>query len=102
MRQINPIAKAWANAEKSDANRAKGWVKRRRRIRAGYDYLEGTHRYERTFSDIGTGEFRVMQGRKAKELNESLFERFLFAVQKNVAGRSLERWKVIERFVQDN
>lgn len=66
------------------------------------EYLDGTHLYERTFSDEGVGEMRVMIGRDAKALNDELFQDFLAAVGADVEGRSLERWKVVQRFVDKN
>ena len=99
MKQHNPIAKAWANAEKTDHSREKTKVVRNKKIRLGYEFLEGTHRYERTFSDKGVGEMKVMNGREAKALNDKLFEDYIVAVDKNVDGRRLERWKVVERFI---
>lgn len=99
MRQINPIAKAAANAEKAlhrqDMGRAYG-LRKKKQAEA---YLAGTHRYERTFSDQGTGELRTMKGADAKALNDELFKDFLAAVGADVEGRSLERWKVVERDV---
>lgn len=67
-------------------------------IAKGKDFLDATHRYERTFSDVGTGEMRLMTGREAKSINDRLFEDYLAAMDANVEGRSLERWKVVERF----
>lgn len=100
MRQINPWAKAWANATKSSHKQdlAKAW--RLKKIKDGHNFLEGVHRYERTFSDNGVGEFRVMNGRDAKELNEKLFKAYIRAMDKNIEGRSLEKWKVVERFAE--
>lgn len=102
MRVINPIAKAWANADRHhrQSERRRAFAKKRKT--SAIAFLEGKHKYERTFSDKSTGEFRVMVGRDAKELNDNLFDDFLVAVQKNKKGRSLERWKVVERFVQDD
>lgn len=71
-------------------------------MKNGHEFLEGTHRYERTFSDEGVGEFRVMNGREAKALNDDLFKIYLNAIDANIKGRSLEKWKVVERFIQDN
>lgn len=99
MNQQNPIKKAWANAEKSYFQHQKGKVRRQKSLSAAHEYLEGTHRYERTFSDKRVGEMRVMNGRDAKELNDKLFEDFLVAVETNVVGRSLERWGLDEKFV---
>ena len=102
MRQINPMAKAWANAEKTHHRRERGKVIWQKRMKAGHEFLEGTHRYERTFSDQGVGEMRVMGGRDAKALNDKLFEDYLVAMEANIAGRSLERWKLTEQFVEAN
>ena len=99
MRQINPMAKAYANAEKTYQRRERGKVIWKKRMAKGTEFLEGTHRYERTFSDQGVGEMRVLNGREAKKINDKLFEDFIAAVGANVEGRSLERWKVVERFV---
>jgi hypothetical protein len=100
MNQINPWMKAWANAEKTQMSAARGKAKWKRKLKDGHEFLEGSHRYERTFSDQGVGEFKVMNGRDAKELNDHLFATFLKAVDKNIKGRSLERWKVVEKFVK--
>ena len=102
MRQINPMAKAWANVERHQHQMAKRRVYREKSIRSAIDFLDGTHRYERTFSDKTVGEFKVMGGRDAKELNDKLFQDYLMAMHKNKKGRSLERWKVVEKFIQDN
>ncbi len=102
MRQINPMAKAWANVERHQHQVAKRRVYREKSIRSAIDFLDGMHRYERTFSDKAVGEFKVMGGREAKELNEKLFEDYLMAMHKNKKGRSLERWKVVEKFIQQN
>jgi len=101
MNQINPLAKACANAEKTYHHRERAKVIWKKRMANGKNFLDATHRYERTFSDKGVGEIRVMNGREAKALNEKLFEDYLIAMDANVDGRSLERWKVIERFVND-
>ena len=102
MRQINPMAKAWANVERHQHQVAKRRVYRVKSIRSAIEFLDGMHRYERTFSDKAVGEFKVMGGKEAKELNEKLFEDYLMAMHKNKKGRSLERWKVVEKFIQDN
>ena len=102
MNQINPIAKAWSNAEKTHHNRERGKVRWKKRMIKANEFLDGNHRYERTFSDDGVGEFKIMNGRDAKKLNDRLFEDYLVAMDKNVPGRSLERWKVTERFIGDN
>ena len=99
---INPWAKAWANAERTEMAAAKGKARWRRSMKNGHEFLEGTHRYERTFSDEGVGEFRVMNGREAKDLNDDLFKIYLNAMDAKIKGRSLEKWKVVERFIQDN
>jgi sarcosine oxidase delta subunit len=101
MRQINPIAKTWANVALHQQQVEKRRIYRKKSIRCAFDFLDGTHRYERTFSDKSVGEFRVMGGREAKTLNEKLFEDYLMAMHKNKKGRSLERWKVVEKFIQD-
>lgn len=93
--------KAWSNAEKTHHRRERGKVIWKKRMKAGREFLEGTHRYERTFSDKSTGEIRVMGGRDAKALNDGLFNDFLEAADANVVGRSLERWKVINRFIDE-
>ena len=100
MRQINPMWKASANAEKTKMSRETGRARWRKKCAKGREFLDGTHEYERTFSDQGTGELRVMGGREAKALNKELFEQFLVAVSTNVEGRSLERWKARKRFVK--
>lgn len=41
----------------------------------------------------------MMVGREAEELNDKLFKEFLAALDRNVEGRSLERWEVVKRFV---
>jgi hypothetical protein len=41
-----------------------------------------------------------MNGRDAKELNEKLFKAYIRAMDKNIEGRSLEKWKVVERFAE--
>jgi hypothetical protein len=99
MRQINPMAKACANAEKTQRSRDRGKALWKKQMAKGKEFIDGTHRYERSFSDVRTGEMRVMGGREAKALNEKLFGDYLAAVGANVEGRSLERWKVVERFV---
>jgi len=100
MNTINPWAKAWANAERAQIGAAKGKARWRRHMKEGHEFLEGTHRYERTFSEQGVGEFRVMKGRDAKALNDDLFKIYLNAMNANIPRRSLERWKVVERFVE--
>jgi hypothetical protein len=100
MRQINPWAKAWANAERTDINRDKWIAHKNRRIIKGNEFLEGHHLYERTFSEVSSGESRVMNGREAKALNDELFKDFLYAVEKNKKGRRLERWRVADRFAE--
>ena len=102
MNQQNPIAKAWANAEKTYHRRERGKVIWKKRMKAGHEFLEGTHRYERTFSDVAVGEVIEMNGRDAKDLNDKLFEDYLVAMSENVVGRSLEHWKVVERFIDTN
>ena len=96
------MAKAYANAEKTYQRREREKLIWKNRMAKGKEFLDGTHRYERTFSDQGEGEMRVMNGREAKELNDKLFEDYLEAMGANVEGRSLERWKVVERFVDAN
>jgi len=54
------------------------------------------HRYERTFSGRAVGELRVMSGLNAKKLNEKLFKAYLRAMDRDVKGRSLERWEFVE------
>jgi len=100
MRQINPWAKAWANAERSSQKQDLARARWRKSIKQGAEYLEASHRFERTFSDDGVGEFRVMNGRDAKELNEKLFRDYIKAMDKNIAGRSLEKWRLVEKFVE--
>ena len=94
--------KAWSNAEKTHHRRERGKVVWKKRMKSGHEFLEGTHRYERTFSDKGVGEIREMHGRDAKALNDKLFQDYLVAMGANVEGRSLERWKVVERFIEAN
>lgn len=98
MRQIHPMAKAWGVAEKTQMSRDTGRAYWKVSLARGKEFLDGTHEYERTFSDQGTGEMRVMGGREAKTLNDKLFQQFLVAVGADVEGRSLERWKVTKRF----
>lgn len=99
MKQQNAWAKAWANAERSVAGgeRARAW--HRRYCREAQEYLAGRHLFARTFSDVETGERRVMTGRAAKDLNDDLFAQFLAAVEKDVPGRSLEKWSLVTKFV---
>ena len=92
---------AWANAERNEMSAAKGKVRWQKKMKAGHEFLEGMHRYERTFSDQGVGEFRVMNGREAKTINERLFNVYIDAMDTNIKGRSLEKWKVVERFVKN-
>lgn len=93
------MMKALFESERNRESGRRGWVKKRKSMAAGKEFLDGTHRYERTFSNERVGEFRVMGGREAKELNDSLFDKFLAAVEMNVKGRSLERWCLVERNV---
>jgi len=102
MNQINPWMKAWANAEKTQMSAARSKVKWRRKLKNGHEFLEGNHRYERTFSDQGVGEFKVMNGRDTKALNDHLFKTYLKAMDKNIKERSLERWKIVEKFVNES
>ncbi|HSG20976.1 MAG TPA: hypothetical protein VLA31_09420 [Burkholderiaceae bacterium] len=99
MRQINLMAKAWANAEKQHLKIEQGKAFRRRCKAAAEAFLGASHKYERTFSDERTGEFRVMNGAEARDLNMALFRKYIAACDRNVKGRSLEKWKVVERFV---
>mgnify|MGYP003649181105 CR=1 FL=1 len=101
MNTQNPIAKAWANAEKTQHRRDLQIARRCKRNRSAVKFLESSHKYERTFSDKSTGEFKIMNGRKAKDLNDDLFQNFLAAVSKDVQGRSLERWKTVDQFVTE-
>lgn len=101
MKQINPWAKAWANAERSANNAERARASWRKKLIDGHEYLEGKHKFERTFSDVGTGEFKVLRGRDAKKANENLFKHYLAAMDKNVKTRSLERWRLVEKFVED-
>lgn len=96
------MAKAWANVARQQHQAAKYRAYKEKRIRSAIEFLEGTHRYERTFSDNPSGELKVMSGRDAKKLNDKLFEDYLMAMHKNKPGRSLERWKVIDRFFDAN
>lgn len=96
------MAKAYANAEKTYHRRERGKVIWKKRMAKGKEFLDGTHRYERTFSDHPVGETRVMNGREAKALNDKLFEDYLAAMGANIEGRSLEQWKVVERFIDAN
>lgn len=100
MRQINPIAKAWANVEKSQHKHELYKAYRRRREKPAREYLDGTHLFERSFSDVKTGETKIMGGREAKELNAFLFQEYIKLCDANNENRSLERWKVIKRFYQ--
>lgn len=100
MRQINPMAKAWSNASKSQFAKAQSRVFKKKREIKAKEYMDGIHEYERTFSDQGTGEMKIMKGEDAKALNDDLFQDFLAAVEKNKEGRSLERWKVVRRHVE--
>lgn len=99
MNQQNPWAKAWSNAEKSHRSQELGKAKWKKRIKEGRVFLDATHKYERTFSDKGTGDEKTMNGKEAKELNDSLFDKYLIEMENNVKGRSLERWKVVEKFI---
>lgn len=99
MRQVNPMAKAWANAEKDYRRRERRHAFKQKYMREGKQYLDATHRFVRTFSDVDTDEVKIMTGREAKEINDKLFEQYLIAMQKNKKGRSLERWKILEKFV---
>ena len=92
--------KAAANAEKGLRQQDLAKHFKRKRIIATTEYLEGTHLFERTFSDKGVGEMREMKGVDAKELNDHLFKAFIVACDANIEGRSLERWKVKERHIQ--
>lgn len=100
MNQQNPWMKAWANAERTYHKKELAKVLHKKKMIKGREFLDGTHLYERTFSDKYTGERKKMNGRDAKALNDDLFQDFLAAVTNNVEGRSLERWKVVERFVE--
>lgn len=100
MRQINPWAKAWENAARSSQKQDLARARWRKSIKQGAEYLEASHRFERTFSDNGVGEFRVMNGRNAKELNEKLFKAYIRAMDRNISGRSLEKWRLVEKFVK--
>ena len=100
MRTINPYAKAWANAERSCRAREVGKAKSHKRMIAGKEFLDSTHLYERTFSDCPTGEYKVMNGRRAKLINDNLFTNYLSAMENNTPDRSLERWKVREKFTE--
>jgi len=97
---INPWAKAWANAEKSQMAGAKRKARWQKSMKHGHEFLEKTHKYERTFSDVGVGEFKIMNGREAKALNDDLFKIYIAAMNKNIKGRSLERWKLKEKFIE--
>jgi len=99
MRYINPMAKAWSNAAKSQRRSELAAAYRRRFEREAEEFHASKHLYERTFSDQPVGEQRTMSGQEAKELNDKLFNDFLAAVTRNVEGRSLERWEVITKFV---
>jgi hypothetical protein len=102
MNQINPWMKAWDNAEKTQMSAAKGKVKWQKNMKNAYEFLNGSHRYERTFSDQKVGEFKIMNGRDAKELNDNLFAVYLKAMDKNIKDRSLERWCLVEKFVSES
>lgn len=102
MRWINPMAKAWANAERQQHRVERLRVYRQKKFKAAVEFLSGVHRYERTFSDKAVGEFRIMSGKDAKELNDKLFEDYLVAMHENRKDRSLERWKVVDQFVRDD
>ena len=100
MRTINPMAKAWSNIEKSQHTHDLRKAYRRRRNREASEYLEGTHLFERSFSDVKTGETKIMGGREAKDLNDYLFQEYIKLCDQNCESRSLERWTLIKKFYQ--
>lgn len=101
MRQINPMAKAWSNAAKSQRKVDVARAYRRKYNRDAEEYLESKHLFSRAFSDQYTGERRIMTGREAKKINDDLFYDYLMAMEKNVPGRSMERWKVSKKFIEE-
>lgn len=100
MRQINPMAKAWSNVEKSQRQQDLRKAYRRGRKKGANEYLDGTHLFERSFSDVKTGETKVMGGREAKDLNKHLFHEYIKLCDQNYENRSLESWKLIKKFYQ--
>jgi len=103
MNQINPWMKAWGNSRKDQMLAAKRRVSQRKWLASvGSISPNEYHRYERTFSDQGVGEFRVMSGLDAKKLNEKLFEKYLKAMDKNIKGRYLERWEFVENAARED
>ena len=96
MNTFNPMMKAWANAERTQLDKAKGISSWRRRMKSSVAYLASTRRFRRTFSDEATGEEREMTGKDAKTLNDKLFQDYLVAMDANVEGRSLERWALVK------
>lgn len=99
MRQINPWAAAWSNAVKTDRKREVAMAIRKKYFKQRTDYMNSMHLFERTFSDNGVGEFRVMSGRDVSDLNDRLLHEFIKAIDKKIVGRSLERWVLAEPFV---
>lgn len=100
MRQINPVGHALADKEANTGRRSYGmskWVTQRKKM---WKYLSASHKYERRLSDKPTGETRVMLGYEAKALNDRLEKEFIAQLSANVKGRSLERWKLVERDVE--
>lgn len=94
------MAKAWSNVEKSQRKQDLYKAYRRRYKKEADEYLDGTHLFERSFSDVKTGETKIMGGREAKELNEYLFHQYIKLCDQNCENRSLERWKLIKKFYQ--
>lgn len=94
------MAKAWSNVEKSQRKQDLRKSYRRRRNKEANEYLDGTHLFERSFSDVKTGETKIMGGREAKDLNEYLFHKYIALCDQNCENRSLERWKLIKKFYQ--
>ena len=101
MRTINPWMKAAYDIERGQFKEQQAQVRWTKRMAKGKEFLDGTHRYERTLSDKPTGEFKVMNGRDAKEMNDDFTLQYIRMAENNVPTRSLERWKVVERFVSD-
>ena len=97
MNQINPWMKAWGNSGKDLMLAAKTRASQRKWLASiGSISPNKYHRYERTFSGRAVGELRVMSGLNAKKLNEKLFKAYLRAMDRDVKGRSLERWEFVE------
>ena len=93
MKQINPMAKAWANAERDYNRSIYGPSLKEKKVSSLERFESETHIFHRHVNGCRTFQRKSMTGKEANTINAENVKRYIKDADMDITPRMLVEWK---------